>query len=151
MTVRLSSPPCSLASRASWAQASWAGAGLEDGRDAIVGEHARQPVGAEEQHVAGLEVRPVHLDLEPGGGAADDVGDDVAELVLARLGRRDEAALDHLLHQGVVARELEERAAAEQVAAAVAHVGHEEIGARLKAIVSVVPIPRRPGLLDAAA
>ena len=100
MQVMLSRPPAALASSTSRLHA--ASGSLSSARTAAMRssvQHVRQAVGAEQEHVARLQVGLPHIDLHAGLAAAQDVGDDVPPLVAADLLRLDDAAAGHFRRQ----------------------------------------------------
>ena len=91
----------------------------------LVGAHlVEQAVGAEEEPVAGDGVDRPQVDVD-GLVDAEHPGDDVALRVDLRLLGGDPPLAHEVGHHAVVLGELHERAVAEEVGAAVAHVGDE--------------------------
>ena len=90
-------------------------------------QHLGQTIGAEEEPIAGAQLHAVRLGLHTGLGAADDVGDDVAQAMMPRLGEIELAAADHLGDHRVVAGDLIQRPVAKDVGAAVADMNHEQL------------------------
>ena len=126
-TVMLSRPPRSLAARirrrAAVCRSSVAG---EDRGDVLVVEHRRQPVGAEQEDVAGAgaEGHRVDVDLRLGPERA---GDHRPLRVLGGLVAGQLALAPQLLDQRVVVGDLLELALAEDVGAAVADVAEADL------------------------
>ena len=89
--------------------------------DLLVGDHRRQPVRAEQEHVAVAGVGRHVVDLDRRLGA-QRAGDDRALRVLLGLFGGQLAAAHHLAHERVVVGELLELCVAEQVGARVADV-----------------------------
>lgn len=56
----------------------WLLGGFKDGGDAFVGQHIRQAIGTEQQHVIRVQHNAVTLHEHPRLMAADSVGNDVA-------------------------------------------------------------------------
>ncbi len=88
---------------------------LEDLGDRGVVDGLAQAVGAEKQGVAVEQGQLVDLGEDALAGAADDIGHDIAPLVLPGVLGRHRAAIDHGLHKRVVAGQLFEFTRAEQV------------------------------------
>ena len=86
---------------------------LKDLGDRVVAGGPGQAVGAEEQGVAVEQGELVDLGKDALAGAADDVGHDVAPLVLPGVLGRDRAAVDQGLDERMVAGQLLEFALAE--------------------------------------
>ena len=126
-TVMLSRPPARLASSTSARTAASieVGAG-EQLRDLLLAEHRRQPVGADQEDVAGPGGDGLHVDLDLRLGA-ERAGDDRALRVVLGLGVGELALAPHLLDQRVVAGEPLELAAAQAVGAAVADVADRHL------------------------
>jgi hypothetical protein len=55
----------------------------ENGGDPLVVQHIRQSVGAKQDNVSRLQLCLLDIDLDAGRAAAQDVGDDVPQLVAA--------------------------------------------------------------------
>ena len=94
----------------------------EDGGDLGVGELAAEAVGTEEEDVALPDVDDAGVDLDALVGA-DGAGDHVAPGEGGHVFRAEEALLDEVVGERVVAGHLLQRAVAEAVHPAVAHVG----------------------------
>ena len=92
----------------------------------LVVEHRRQPVGADQEDVAGRARDGLQVDLDLGLGA-ERAGDDRALRVVLGLGVGELALAPHLLDQRVVAGEPFELAAAQAVGAAVADVADRHL------------------------
>ena len=102
-----------------------AGVGRDVVADLLVGEHRRQPVGTEEERVALLELHLAqvgrHRRPSPEGPRHD-----VLERVRLGLFLGQDSGRHLLVDPRVVVRETRERSSAEEVRAAVAHVGERE-------------------------
>ena len=126
-TVMLSLPPLWLAARTSDSAASSSDRrGAQDRGQLLVGDHARQAVGADQEDVAGAARERVGVDLDVRLGPERARDDRALRVVLGGLGRDLPAALE-LGHQRVVARELLELAVAQPVGAAVADVAEADL------------------------
>ena len=90
--------------------------------DLLVGHHPAQPVGAEEQSLAGRQPLLEQVGLHP-GLIADDAVDDVFLRVVRCLLRRDLACGDETLDQRVVGGDLHDTVLFEQIGATVTGVG----------------------------
>ena len=101
------------------------GAG-EDAGDVLLVDHRRQPVGADQEEVAGLGGDGLDVDLDLGLGA-ECAGDDRALRVVLGLRVGELALAPHLLDQRVVAGQPFEAAGAEAVGAAVADVADRHL------------------------
>ena len=97
----------------------------EDAGDGVVVEFAAEAVGGEQEEVAGKDVVGGNVGFD-GGLRADGASDDVADGRGGGLKAADEAGAELLLDQRVVLGEEVKRAAAKEVAAAVANVGEPE-------------------------
>ena len=87
-----------------------------------------QPVGGEEELIAGQDLDGERVDLDPLVDA-DGAGDGVLLRDLLDLLARELAALDELVEDGVIFGDLLDAAVAQQVDAAVADVGDEAVRA----------------------
>src|ERR1035441_9206131 len=107
-------------------QARWVpGSAGEDAGDGVVVEFAAEAVGGEQEEVAGIGGVGGDVGFD-GRLRADGAGDDVADGRGSGLQAADEAGAELLLDQRVVLGEEVKRAAAKEVAAAVADVGEPE-------------------------
>ena len=102
---------------------------LQRHADVLVLDHVAQAVGAEQVDVARLGRVLVDLGLD-GRVDAERLGDQVLVLRVLRLLGGDQAGVDLLLQQRMVARHLLEAAAAQQVQARVAEVRDQHRGCR---------------------
>ena len=101
------------------------GAGPERLADLLEADHAGEAVGAEEQDVAAADLGVREVDLY-GVGRTERLQDDVVVLEGLGLFLGELAGFDELVHERLIARELHERVAAEDVAARVADLREEE-------------------------
>ena len=90
---------------------------MEDLGDRVVVDRLGQAVGAVKHGVAVEQVKLVDLGRDALAGAANDVGNNVAPIVLLGVLGRDHAGVDQYLDDRVVAGQLIEFAIAEQVSA----------------------------------
>ena len=83
--------------------------------------HARQPVGAKKEQVAAHPFEDLHFGL---GVSLETQAarDDVAEVMLARFGRRDGSRIHHAGDQGMILGDAPQFACMEYVSPAVSHV-----------------------------
>jgi len=79
------------------------GVDLENLVDLVVGDHVRQPIGAEQHPVAAFQVNFVNLDFHVERICPDGIGDNVAQAMVSGLLGRQYAVADQLFHDGVVA------------------------------------------------
>ena len=120
--VMLSRPPARFASSTSARTAASIEVAPASSRgDLLLADHRRQPVGAEQEDVAGLGGDGLHVDLDLRLGA-ERAGDDRALRMVLGLLVGELALAPHLLDQRVVAGQPLELAAAQAVGAAVADV-----------------------------
>ena len=98
-----------------------AGVAREDVGELLVVDLLREPVGADEEHLAAGRGDEPHVGVDDLVGA-DRARDHVAVGVALGLVGADEPRVDELLHGGVVDAELLERAAVPRVDAGVADV-----------------------------
>ena len=110
--------------------------------DLAVGDHVGEPVGAEQEDVAGLGLDGERVDVDVGLGA-DRARDHGALRVRLGLLRRELAAAHELADERVVLRQLLELAVADAVGARVADVAEGDRAARAvdERTVIVVPMP----------
>ena len=99
-----------------------AGHRREDVLHLLVGDIAREPVGADQPAVAGRGVEDGGVDLGCRIHVAEHAHEHGAAGMHGRLFRRDAAGVDEPLHEGVVGRDLLELSAAEPIDAGVADV-----------------------------
>ena len=92
----------------------------------VLADHPRQPVAAQQQHVAGVDAVGVEVDVDVGFGA-ERARDDRALRVLGGLLLGQLAAAHELLDERVVAREPRQLAVAQQVGTAVADVRERQL------------------------
>ena len=125
----------------------------QDRAHLVVRDHRREPVRADQEHVAltSRERVGVHLHVRLRPKRARD--DRPLRMVLGRL-RRDLAAALQLGHQRVIARELLELAVAQAVGAAVAHVREAhlvavDLGQRERGAHSAARLVRHREVVDA--
>ena len=125
-TVMLSSPPALLAASTSCVAAR-VGIGLapERGGDVVGLHHAGEPVGAEQDAIAGHELDRVHVDVDRRVDAERTRDDRSLRVHRGFLGG-ELALADELLDQAVVVGDLAELAVVQQVRARVADVTDEQ-------------------------
>jgi hypothetical protein len=107
----------------------WLVFGLKNGCNTVVRNHPRQAIRTQKERVVRLQLNPVALHQHPRIMAPDNIGNDVAEAMLRGFFRLKLASAYHLLNKRMVVRQALEFPAAEQIAAAVADMNHEQVGA----------------------
>ena len=89
--------------------------------------HFRQPIGTEQQAIAGFDSKRVRLDFHAFFRAADDVGDDVTQTMAGDLVLTEFALAHEFFHERVIAGELVQVAPPPDVRSAVANVHDAEV------------------------
>ncbi len=77
-------------------------------------DHLREPVGGDQEQVAGLEFAPDRVDMKQVRGA-HGAGDDIGMGMGFGVARIEHACLDKILDEAVIARQAGERAVAQQI------------------------------------
>ena len=97
----------------------------DDLRDLFPLHRAGEPVGAEHEDVAPADFLVGEIDLHARVGP-ERLEDDVPALALRRFLFRQLTRLDQALHQGLILGQLDDLALADEVGAAVTHLGEEK-------------------------
>ena len=97
--------------------------------DRLVGDHLRQPVGAEQQLIAVDQSRPLEIHRRVLGAGVDRLRQDVPHGMRTELLAADRPGIEERLHQRVVAREPMKPPVAEEVRARIADVRDQQVGA----------------------
>ena len=124
----LSAPPARLARSVRMAHCSPGSAAKgEDLGNPVVVDHVREAVGAEHHAVAVQQPKAFDFDHRVGGGGADGIGQDVAQVLRAPLDRRQPLRVGELLLDRVIARQQGQGAVTKQIRARVSDVRDEQV------------------------
>jgi len=101
----------------------------QSGPDPFVREHLRKTIGAKEQDVTRFERDVPDVGANARSGSPDRVCQNVPQRMPLYLLGREQSLTDEVLDDPMIARQLAESPAAEQVTAAVSDVSDEEVRA----------------------
>ena len=141
--MTLSRPPRSRANWTSCTQASADEAAFASVCAIVSSSTRSDPVAAEEQAVAVLEREEIDVDIHVLFGATERVRENVAHVRRGDVARLEPPPVDEHLSDRVILGEAMEAARPEQIGARVSDVNDQQVRPRLRAAVSVDPMPSR--------